>query len=62
MLGQRHADLDAVGIALADTLIGLLPETAADTSADRRRPRSQLVPLVFAPRASHARALAPVRA
>ena len=39
-------------IALAETLIGLLPETAQD----RRPPRSRLVPLVFAPCASHGRA------
>ena len=55
-LSHFSADLDAVGIALADTLIGLLPDTAADAPADRRRTRSQLVPLVFAPRASHGRA------
>jgi DNA-binding LacI/PurR family transcriptional regulator len=51
-LSHFSADLDAVGIALAETLIGLLPETPADL----RRPRSQLVPLTFAPRASHGRA------
>ena len=51
-LSHFSADLDAVGIALAETLIGLLPEAPLDL----RPPRSRLVPLVFAPRASHGRA------
>ena len=51
-LSHFSADLDAVGIALAETLIGRMPETPADL----RRAGSQLVPLVFAPRASHGRA------
>ena len=55
-LSHFDADLDAVGIALAETLIGA---PARQRRADRRRPRSQLVPLVFAPRASHGRAAEP---
>jgi hypothetical protein len=48
-LSHFTADLDAVGIAIAEMLIGLL----ADVPADERPPRTRLVPLVFAPRASH---------
>ncbi len=51
-LSHFSADLDGVGIALAETLIGLLP----DVPADLRRPRTQLIPLTFAPHASHGRA------
>jgi DNA-binding LacI/PurR family transcriptional regulator len=48
-LSHFSADLDAVGIALAETLVGLLPEAPAEL----RAPRSRLVPLAFAPRDSH---------
>jgi DNA-binding LacI/PurR family transcriptional regulator len=51
-LSHFTADLDAVGIALAETLIGLMP----DAPPELRRPTSTLVPLTFAPRASHGRA------
>ena len=50
-LSHFHADLDAVGIALAEQLIALLPDSPAD-----RRLSSTLVPLRFVPRASHGRA------
>ena len=52
-LSHFSADLDAVGIALAETLIGA-PARCADRAM--RRPRSRLVPLTFAPHASHGRA------
>jgi DNA-binding LacI/PurR family transcriptional regulator len=52
-LSHFTADLDAVGIALAETLVGLL----LDVPYDQRSPRTRLVPLVFAPRASHGRAV-----
>jgi DNA-binding LacI/PurR family transcriptional regulator len=51
-LSHFQADLDAVGIALAEQLVALL----AENPADRRRLASTLVPLRFAPRASHGRA------
>ena len=54
-LSHFDADLDAVGIALADRLIALTPEA----SAVARRVASTLVPLTFAARASHGRAPAP---
>jgi DNA-binding LacI/PurR family transcriptional regulator len=47
-LSHFHADLDAVGVALAEHLIALLPE-----GPDASPPRSTLVPLTFVPRASH---------
>jgi DNA-binding LacI/PurR family transcriptional regulator len=50
-LSHFSADLDAVGTALAEMVVGLLP----DAPLDARRPCSQLVPLTFAPRASHGR-------
>ena len=49
-LSHFHADLDAVGIALAEQLIALLPDSPTD-----RRLSSTLVPLRFVPRASHGR-------
>lgn len=51
-LSHFHADLDAVGVALAERVIALMPEGSGD-------PASVLVPLRFVPRASHGRA-APV--
>jgi DNA-binding LacI/PurR family transcriptional regulator len=51
-LSHFHADLDAVGIALAEQLIALLP----DRPIDLRRPSATLAPLRFVPRASHGRA------
>ncbi len=51
-LSHFSADLDAVGVALAETLIGLFP----DTPVGLHCPRTRLVPLAFAPHASHGRA------
>ncbi len=48
-LSYFDADLDAVGIALADQIVALLPTGGM-------RPPSTLVPLRFTPRASHGRA------
>lgn len=53
-LSHFSADLDAVGVALADTLTGLLSDSAV-------RPRSRLVPLAFKPAASHGPCLEPQR-
>jgi DNA-binding LacI/PurR family transcriptional regulator len=50
-LSHFHADLDAVGIALAEQLIARLPENQAEAPAP-----AALVPLRFVPRASHGRA------
>ena len=50
-LSHFQADLDAVGVALARHLLGRLPES------DDEPPASTLVPLRFAPRASHGRAV-----
>lgn len=50
-LSHFSADLDAVGIALAETLIAALPEAAFDVPPARTR----LVPLSFAAHASHGR-------
>jgi DNA-binding LacI/PurR family transcriptional regulator len=51
-LTHFDADLDAVGVALADRLIA----SAAGTPADAAAPASRLMPLRFTPRASHGRA------
>lgn len=56
-LSHFSADLDAVGVALAETLAGFLP----DGPPGHRRTPSHLVPLTFAPRASHGSAAPPVR-
>ena len=50
-LSHFQADLDAVGVALARHLLARLPDS------DDEPPRSTLVPLRFAPRASHGRAV-----
>ena len=52
-LSHFDADLDAVGVALAERLIALTPERAGSAA---RRSASALVPLRFAARASHGRA------
>jgi DNA-binding LacI/PurR family transcriptional regulator len=57
-LSHFDADLDAVGIALAEHLIALLP----DGGGERHPLTSTLVPLRFVARASHGRAPEPVRA
>jgi DNA-binding LacI/PurR family transcriptional regulator len=48
-LSHFHADLEAVGVALADRLIALLPDAPPESA----RPAGTLVPLRFVPRASH---------
>ncbi len=48
-LSHFRADLDAVGVALARHLVGRMPESTVTP------PPSTLVPLRFAPRASHGR-------
>lgn len=48
-LSYFDADLDAVGVALAEHLLAMLP----DASADLVRPASRLVPLRFVARDSH---------
>ena len=52
-----EADLDAVGAALGEHLLAMLP----DAAHDRPRPRSRLVPLRFDPRDSHGPAKSQVR-
>ncbi len=56
-LSHFDADLDAVGVALAEHLLALLP----DAPADVERPPSRLVPLRFVPRDSHQPVAAKVR-
>ena len=56
-LSHFDADLDAVGVALAEQLIALLPDAGRHAAA-----ASTLVPLRFAPRASHGRAARRLRA
>ncbi len=51
-LSHFGTDLDAIGSALAEYLIGLQPDAPAGSA----RPAAHLVPLTFAPRASHGRA------
>lgn len=50
-LSHFDADLDAVGVALAEQLIARMPDAPGGTGA----PAPTLVPLRFAPRASHGR-------
>ncbi len=47
-LSHFHADLETVGVALADRLIALLPDAPPGSA-----PAGTLVPLRFVPRASH---------
>ena len=48
-LSHFETDLDAIGVALAEHLIAMLPDAPADVV----RPESWLVPLRFVPRDSH---------
>jgi DNA-binding LacI/PurR family transcriptional regulator len=57
-LSYFEADLDAVGVALADHLLAKLPDAPADLCP----PPSRLVPLSFVPRDSHQPAGSRVRA
>ncbi len=54
-LSHFDADLDAMGVALAERLIASTPGAPAGASV----PASRLMPLRFTPRASHGRAPAP---
>jgi DNA-binding LacI/PurR family transcriptional regulator len=56
-LSHFDADLDAVGVALAEHLLAMLP----DAPPDVHRPGSRLVPLRFVPRDSHGPLAARVR-
>ena len=57
-LSHFEADLDAVGVALAEQLLALQPGAPAELG----RPASRLVPLRFVPRDSHQPAAPRVRA
>ena len=56
-LSHFDADLDAVGVALAEHLLALLPDAPTDVEP----PPSRLVPLRFIPRDSHQPVAAKVR-
>lgn len=56
-LSHFEADLDAVGAALAESLLALLPDAPAEAAA---APRARLVPLRFVSRDSHQPAAARV--